>query len=113
MDSRAKAARLKHYRANKEVYRANADARRQTAQAFVRDSKLAPCADCHGVFPPVCMDFDHVGGDKTANVSKMARDGASIAKLVAEISKCDLVCANCHRIRTAARGAWQGCSESN
>lgn len=64
--------------------------------------KNVPCQDCGGRFPPECMDFDHVRGEKLfgigANVSKVP-----LAKLMAEIEKCELVCANCHRIRTKRR----------
>lgn len=60
-----------------------------------------PCADCRQRFPAVCMDFDHVRGTKVGNVSGMQT--ASIDTLEAEIAKCDVVCANCHRLRTEAR----------
>lgn len=59
-----------------------------------------PCADCGGVFPPVCMDFDHVRGEKLCNVAKMGTYAWS--RVLEEIAKCDLVCANCHRIRHAS-----------
>lgn len=63
--------------------------------------KAKPCIDCGGTFPPECMQFDHVRGVKVKDVSRMASQ--SLAVIMAEIAKCDLVCANCHAIRTIAR----------
>ena len=63
--------------------------------------KTGPCADCHQTFPPYVMDFDHVRGEKRFGVSKMRNH--SIEKILEEIAKCELVCANCHRIRTYNR----------
>ena len=57
--------------------------------------------DCGQCFPPCAMDFDHVRGEKVGNVGGMAL--ASWAKLQAEIAKCEIVCANCHRQRTNKR----------
>lgn len=74
-----------------------AAARRAKLQAL----KAGPCVDCGDTFPPECMDFDHVRGEKVANVGSLTT--FSNVKLMAEIAKCDLVCANCHRIRTQAR----------
>lgn len=77
----------------------------------VRRLKDAPCADCGGRFPPYCMDFDHVRGEKRANVAQLMC--YSLKAILAEIAKCDLVCANCHRIRTEAsrwskmRASWR------
>lgn len=70
--------------------------------------KDVPCADCQGRFPRVCMDFDHVRGKKIASISKMMRESYSWESILAEIAKCEVVCSNCHRIRTAARGQWYG-----
>jgi hypothetical protein len=54
------------------------------------------------VFSPECMDFDHRDGeDKVATVSQMCTRSKEC--LLAEIAKCDLVCANCHRTRTMLR----------
>lgn len=107
LDQRARDARNRHYAANREQYAARRAVQRSRAVAFVREQKTAPCMDCHRTFPPVCMDFDHrEAGDKTAHLSKMANNGAGLDRLRAEIAKCDLVCSNCHRIRTAERGGW-------
>jgi len=49
------------------------------------------------------MDFDHRdGATKIAEISNLAHSG-STKKLLVEIEKCDLVCSNCHRIRTRRR----------
>ena len=66
--------------------------------------KARPCADCGVQYPPYVMDFDHVRGEKLFNVSAKAGSMAR-ERRDAEIAKCDLVCANCHRIRTHLRRA--------
>jgi len=59
------------------------------------------CVDC-GVTNPIVLDFDHLH-DKKYNVSRMIHDGFSWAAIKKEIAKCEVVCANCHRIRTHNR----------
>ena len=59
------------------------------------------CQDC-GVTNPIVLDFDHLK-DKKYNVSRMIHDGFSWAAIKKEIAKCEVVCANCHRIRTHNR----------
>jgi hypothetical protein len=63
-----------------------------------------PCADC-GETDVVVLEFDHVRGKKLANVSAMVRD-AETWRLEEEMEKCEVVCANCHRRRTAHRLGW-------
>lgn len=66
--------------------------------------KDKPCADCGGRFDPVCMDFDHLPGhEKLHKISDMIADRVSWKKTAAEIAKCEVVCANCHRLRTKRR----------
>lgn len=66
-------------------------------KAFVDDLKYKiPCADCVRLFKPCQMDFDHVRGEKVEQVSRLIGD----PRLRDEITKCELVCANCHRVRT-------------
>ena len=70
-------------------------------RAYVDEIKTAPCTDCGKTYPPYVMEFDHRDRKvKLKKVSSLVVFG-SWAKLVEEIKKCDLVCSNCHRIRTA------------
>lgn len=61
-----------------------------------------PCADCGEKYPYYVMDFDHIQGEKFANVSVLRNSGVS-KKVWQEIEKCEIVCANCHRQRTHQR----------
>lgn len=70
----------------------------------MNDLKRGPCTDCGQTFDPICMDFDHLPGtDKILNVGRMVTRKFAWAKIEAEIAKCELVCANCHRLRTKKR----------
>ncbi len=62
-----------------------------------------PCVDC-GETDPVVLEFDHLG-EKDFNIAKGIRD-RNWESVLAEISKCEVVCANCHRRRTARRGGF-------
>ena len=98
---------------NKRYYRENPDVRLRRMDEQVRRRKrqlqrllLAylrehPCIDC-GESDPVVLDFDHQR-DKVANVSTMVLRKWPWAKILDEIAKCEVVCANCHRRRTAAQ----------
>jgi hypothetical protein len=68
---------------------------------LVDSIKSQPCADCGISYPPYVMDFDHVRGEKSFELG--SRGDRSAKALLAEIEKCDVVCANCHRLRTHAR----------
>jgi hypothetical protein len=83
--------------------RASDARRRERTRVLVNKRKDAPCADCGGRFPPECMDFDHVRGEKVLDVSRLLAGAVSIRRVIAEMDKCDLVCSNCHRKRTLAR----------
>lgn len=61
--------------------------------------KSAPCTDCGKTYPPCVMDWDHVRGEKLYNPGNMLHK-CMTAKYLIEIEKCELVCSNCHRIRT-------------
>ena len=58
--------------------------------------------DCGQSFPYYVMDFDHVRGTKIRNLSA-GWQSASRSALEGELAKCEVVCSNCHRIRTFKR----------
>jgi hypothetical protein len=62
-----------------------------------------PCTDCGGVFHQCAMTWDHLPGtDKRSEVSTLLQRH-SRRQILAEIAKCELVCANCHAVRTYNR----------
>lgn len=74
--------------------------RYQQATDYVRKIKSQPCMDCGGSFPYYVMDFDHRDpAKKTMSIADWMTSGVS-ARLLAELAQCDVVCSNCHRIRT-------------
>lgn len=94
-----------HYAANRQRY---------IDQAFARKVELAlkrtnflleffrshPCVDC-GESDPVVLEFDHLR-DKRFGIGQ-ALPYRNWQSILDEIAKCDVVCANCHRRRTAKR----------
>lgn len=94
----------KYYEANPSYYKERANANKRKLREFVDELKSAPCSDCGYTYPPYVMQFDHIGLDKAANISTLVANGAS-KLLHEELKKCELVCANCHAIRTHTRRA--------
>ena len=93
-----------HYERNRDRYLQQAKDQRNAMRGIVRSQKEKPCADCGVQYPYYVMQFDHVTGVKEATISRRTVSwGAS--KLLAEIAKCEVVCANCHAVRTYRRQA--------
>jgi len=96
----------KHYDKNRGYYLDKAKARnekiRNDARKYLYSHLLKhPCVDC-GEGNILVLEFDHIDRDsKFVEVSRIIRLTGSIKKLVEEINKCDVRCANCHRIKTA------------
>ena len=86
-------------------------------QRLVIEAKNRPCADCKGTFPYWVMDLDHRGdepkffnpgsayGSSWTKRDVYRRSEITEAILLAEIAKCDVVCASCHRQRGHVRAA--------
>lgn len=92
----------RYYYRNKEKNVSTNNKAKSRNLDFINSLKNLPCIDCGGVFPPYVMDFDHIE-DKTASISSLVHSGVSISRIQKELEKCELVCANCHRIRTYNR----------
>lgn len=108
------AYRRQHYQDNKEKYkekarrwnRENMEEYRMKMRRYVFDYLLGhPCVDC-GETNPIVLDFDHVRGEKIMEISVMLGSMAKLERIQAEIDKCDVRCANCHRIKTAKQRGW-------
>jgi len=100
-----------HYQANSMRHRANvrrtSAARRASLRVVAFEAMAAGCVDC-GCRDIRVLDFDHVRGEKVADVGSMVRRGRSVAAVQAEIAKCEVRCKNCHAIATVTRlgGSW-------
>jgi hypothetical protein len=106
MEARATARRGRPVRHACRVCQKAANERKTAGRRqYVRDLKIRHgCSDC-GITSehPEIFDFDHRPGEtKIKSVAALITSGPQDA-LEAEIAKCDLVCANCHRIRTKLR----------
>ena len=64
-----------------------------------------PCADC-GEDEILVLEFDHHRGEKTATIAHLLVDAAQARTLRARSHRCEVVCVNCHRRRTARRAAY-------
>ena len=86
-------------KANQAAYRRK---KMQQNRAVVYALKEAsPCLDCGKKYPHYVMHYDHLR-DKMGDLAHMVQR-ESLTRILAEIEKCELVCANCHAIRTHVR----------
>jgi hypothetical protein len=95
-----------HYSAHRQRYIDQARMRKQRRLARERTAYLVeyfaahPCTDC-GEADPVVLEFDHLG-NKSFDIGP-ALPYRKWQDILDEIAKCEVVCANCHRRRTAVR----------
>jgi hypothetical protein len=95
---------VRYYAAHRAAELDRVKGRQAATIAWLRDVRRRPCEDCGQSFAPHVMDFDHRDPSKklfavtTGSAHLMSRE-----KLISEIDKCDIVCANCHALRTYAR----------
>ena len=93
-----------HYERNKQKY-VEASARRKSRnRSYIRNLKMnGSCVDCN-ISDWRVLDYDHKpDSGKLFNVAQAVEMGHSIERIDAEIQKCELRCANCHRIITLSR----------
>lgn len=90
-----------YYAAHRETEIERVRLRQAATLEFLRDLRRRPCQDCGETFPAWVMDFDHRDPTKKSfNVMSGRAMLMSRSRLMAEIEKCDIVCANCHAART-------------
>ena len=99
------AYKQEHYKANKQRYIDQAAAskrklRLERTMFLLEFFKEHPCTDC-GEQDPVVLEFDHLR-DKSFDIGQ-ALSYRNWQSILDEIAKCEVVCANCHRRRTAQR----------
>jgi len=99
--------RMAHYWRNPTKHRRSCEEREKRVRAEVFGILAERgCSDCREK-DPLVLDFDHVRGRKFKNVSYMVMSGFALKRVLTEIAKCDVRCANCHRRRTARQFKWR------
>ena len=101
----------KFYNENKKKHKNKVNERSKKIILFNKQKeydyyKANPCDDC-GNNNPIVLEFDH--RDKTnkiCEVSSMLNRSCSWSTIKKEIDKCDVRCANCHRIKTSIQQNW-------
>lgn len=88
-----------HYKNNKQYYKDKAHNNRQKTRIWFKNYKYTlKCENCGFNKHPSALDFHHIGNNKEFNVSQMRCLDMGINRILKEISKCRILCANCHRI---------------
>ena len=99
-----------HYKKYKDEYKVRNKARKvrllnENTAHLLEYLKDHHCVDC-GESNPIVMEFDHLDPtEKKFGISNMMRDYIWV-QILKEVDKCEVVCANCHRIRTAKQFGW-------
>ena len=67
---------------------------------WLKEQKSQPCHDCGNTFDPVCMDYHHLDpSTKKYTIPSLVNNDQSLKSIQAEMDKCVLICACCHRLR--------------
>ena len=81
---------------------------RTKIRKFLQEYKSTKrCADCKEYYPYWIMEFDHLK-NKNFTISQFSSKTMSMKIIKEEISKCEVVCSNCHRNRTFNRSIKNG-----
>jgi hypothetical protein len=91
-----KEVNAKYYRENRQAQYDRNKINREKYKKEIKDYKAERGCFCCEEKEPCCLDFHHINGKKEHNISKMSVSFGR-EKVFAEIAKCAVVCANCHR----------------
>lgn len=86
-----------------KTYANRKGARKKILNFLIEYKEEHGCQDCGGMYPYFVLDFDHVG-EKEFNIAHFRNITMSLEKIKKEIEQCEVVCSNCHRLRTHLRG---------
>jgi hypothetical protein len=96
--------RREHYLKNKDKIRKQVKIQKKAYVKWLRSLKDGPCVDCNIKYPYYVMQFDHRDPkEKEFNIGSMLSLNYNKERVLREVDKCDLVCANCHAERTHKR----------
>jgi len=90
------------YRAR--IRKNNKKSRQKTSQYIWDYLVTHPCVDC-GENDPIVLEFDHTSGDKLFSIAH-GKYTQTLVRIIKEIDKCVVRCANCHRRKTAKELDW-------
>ena len=93
--------------------RNNSPAKKLVTQAFQQSRRALidkikverGCSICGYNAHAAALDFNHITGDKKFSISQDSK--VALHKLLGEINKCEILCANCHRVHTYEHRHWQ------
>ena len=92
-----------HYIENKESYKNGVLKRRKLAREWILGFlSVRACVDC-SITDIRVLEFDHTSDNKLYDVGLLVNKGYGISTIKTEVEKCEVVCSNCHRIRTCER----------
>lgn len=100
-----------HYEKYKPIYRKRAQARREMLRTEFREGILTyltnkSCVIC-GESDIRTLEFDHLNpSEKLFSISQAVKLGYRWPKVIEEIKKCRILCANCHKKHTAMQSNW-------
>lgn len=105
----SKSSSKQYYRLNSQKHKLEtakrAKQQKEKNKEFVYSYLLThPCVAC-GEADPIVLEFDHLK-DKKFEIARMVASGFSFSSIKTEIDKCQVLCANCHRRKTAKELNW-------
>lgn len=99
LNSQVRKYRAKRYKEEGSWWDAGTKAKE--LKQWMIELKSKPCTDCGNTYDTCCMEFDHIiDSGKEYNLGSMFSHHYSKELIQTELDKCELVCSNCHRIRT-------------
>jgi hypothetical protein len=85
------------YQANKAKHIGYVRNRDNKIDVWFKEYKRSLCCEVCGENHPACLEFHHLDPTQKSFSVSQRRNRPSLEKLIEEIAKCRVLCANCHR----------------